>query len=365
MSERNNFEDMYCFRVTTGSLIGAIVPADTSAFNDPSHQADAFVSGDNGVTGDTNMGVTTGVYGLPLTNHPNMDFGQSQIVQRKALGQSYQDAQVGREFLLSTRFPVTTWEFDVTYKNIAPFLWALFQNGAVDGGSATYVKVFSPYSAGNVTEVHLALCRVMSTQVGSNNSHLFGGCIVDSITFTGEEGQPLKASVSLIGYNGVSDFDFGGSANICSYDTTAPLMFQDASFSVAGTAVNIPSFNITITNNARPAFYDSKHPVKYIYGDINATGSFQLPWGQATVGGNVELNKYIAGTSSEFKAMWGSGSDPVATAADFMITAESRYMGMPVGGDDETILDCSITGAYSTNKAVEVSVVDSLDRGIT
>jgi hypothetical protein len=364
MSERDVWEDMYCFRLTKSAALSAIVPADTAVFNDPVHSTNCFVSGSNSIMDDVNQGVTTSVYGIPLTNHPTMDIGQAIIDQRKATGVSYKNTSTGMEYQQGTRLPTTTWEFDVTKNNIAPFLWLLFQNGASEAGASAYVKTFVPYTEGNVTEVHAALCRVMSTQVGDANSHLFGGCVVSSITFTGEEGQPLKASVTLMGYNAITDFEFGAAANICVFDSScAPLLYQNAVISVAGTTVNIPRFNLTITNNLKPAYYNSKHPTKFIYNDIDISGSFDLPWSQATVGANVELDKFVAGTDSQFICYWGH--NPASADGDLALTANARYNGMPVEGEDETILKCSFAGAYDgANAAVSITVADAINRTI-
>jgi len=367
MAERNNFEDMYCFRVTKGATLSGTVPADTTGFNSPTHQADTFVAADNGVSGDTRKGVNQDIFGIPLTNHPSMDIGQAIVDQRKAIGISTRSTVTGGEYQQSTRLPVTSWEFEVTKNNIAPFLWAFFGNGISEAAAPPYVKTCIPYIEGNDTAATLACCRVMSTQTGANNSHLFGGCIVNSITFTGAEGQPLKATVSLMGYNAITDFDFGSNGNICVFDNTcSPLMFQNATISLAGTTVNIPDFTLTINNNAVAKYYNTKHPVKFVYGDLTVSGSFRLPWAQASVGGNVELNKFVAGTDSLFIIKWGSGADPITTNGDFMIKANARYEGAPVEGDDETVLNCSFVGALddSGNKAIEISVADGVDRTI-
>ena len=327
------------------------VSADTAGWNSATADADAFASGA--------IGVASNKYGIPLLNKPVFDPGQNIVNQRKAIGVSYRRGDAGFEYNQGSRVPTTSWEFDVSYKNIVPFLWMLFQGGTTEGAATTYLKTFVPYTE-SAAGIYVAAALLAKNSNTAASSHMIGGAVVRSITLSSEEGMPLKATVEMIGYNMVSDFDLDADANLIEYDNTAPLLWQDATVSLGGTTVNIPGFSLTISNNLVTKNYDSWHTEKYVLMDCTAEGSFRLPYSAATVGGNAQLDNFINGTDQLLKITWGSGSHN--TLGDFEIEVNARYTGAQFVADDEIVLELPFDGVYDGTNNLRLYAVDSINR---
>jgi hypothetical protein len=327
------------------------VSADSSGWNSATADADAFASGA--------IGVASNKYGIPLLNKPAFDPGQAVVNQRKAIGVSYRRADAGFEYQQGSRVPTTTFEFDVTYKNIVPFLWMLFQGGTTEGAGATYLKTFVPYTESNA-EIYVASALLARNSDSAATSHMIGGAVVKSLTLTAEEGMPLKCSAEMIGYNMVSDFDLDADANLIEYDTAAPLLWQNATVSLGGTTVNIPGFSLTISNNLVTKNYDSWHTEKYVLMDCTAEGSFRIPWSAATVGGNAQIDNFINGTDQLLKVTWGTGSH--TTDGDFEIEVNARYTGATLTGDDEIVTEIPFENVFDGTNNLRLYSVDSINR---
>jgi len=363
MSSRNLWNDLYGIRTyITGTLSDGGVGADTaSVWNTATADADAFKAGA--------IGVDTSKYGIPLINHPTFDPGSMVINTRKAVGTSYRQTSSGcLEYQQGSRVPTATYEADATYKILALFFQLLFQGGASEAATTPFLKTFIPYAEGDADVVACAaLIRQMSA--GGTDSHMIGGAIIKSLTLSAEEGQPLRVSAEFSGYNMVSDFDFDADSNILEFDTTACLMWQNASVKIAGTAANIPGFSLTISNNAVEKFYNTPHVTKYVLGDFTATGSISVPWSATTVGANAQIDNFVAGTDTLLQIWWGAENPTASPAAgDVKLEVNMRYTGATVGGDDEIItelpFEAAHDGASGANLAIRAYVSDTVDRGI-
>ena len=357
--EKNVFEIEYAIRAyKTAVLADGGVSADATVFNTATVDDDAFEN-------DRSIGVTTNVYGMQLLNQPNFDSGQMTVKQRKATGFAYWRGDTGFEFQQEKRAPITTYEFDVTKQNLPLFLWLLFQKGTSQGAVGTgYLKTCVPYGEGESdTEVCAVLLKKMSTTAA--DSHVIGGAIVKSITLSCSESAPvLKASVELIGYNMVTNYDFNAGPNIIEYDSSTPLLWQNASIKMAGQAVNLPGFTLTVTNNAVAKFYDNPHPVKYVLNTVEGTGSITVPWADTYAGSNEAIDNFIAGTDSLLQIWWGT--ETPGADGDVKIEVNCRYTGAAVGGDDEVIIECPFDAVHDgTNNAIRIYAADALDRSIT
>lgn len=352
MAERVNFEDRYGLIQNVTSISNG-VSADATTFNSATVN-DTFIAG--------GIGVETSIYGIALNNHPTFNFGQNIIDTRKAIGTSYRHAGTGFEFQQGTRLPSATYEFDVTPWTIAPFLWTLFQSGSSQGGASAYVKTFVPYTEADMDfEAWLTLIRTLSD--GSADSHVLGGMIANSIAFSAEEGTPLRAAVDMIGYNGVTDFDFDAQASLLNYSARAPLLWQNATITMDGTTVNLTGINFTITNSATPKFYDSQHPVKHILGDFGLEGTISVPWAQATEGGNEQITNFINGTDVALTVYWGA--TPAASSGDLSMVLNIRYTGAETTSEDEIATSLPFIGVYDgTNSPCTITLADGVDRGI-
>jgi len=335
------------------------VPADTSAWNDPT-VATTFVV--------NSIGVASNIYGIPLLNRPDFSPGQEIIDQRKAIGVPFRNTAAGYEFQQGNRLPSVVYEFDVTKRNIVPFLWTLFQKGTSEGEATVYLKTFSSYSEGNEDcEAYLCLLKKMTSE--DTNSHIIGGAIAHTITLSAESGMPLKANCEMFGYNMADDFDFNAQASIIDYDSTAPLLWANATIKLAGTAINTQGFNMTIKNNAVPKFYNSKHPNKYVLGDITVEGTITLPWSSATVGGNAQIDNFVNGTDATLSIYWGN--ETPSADGDFKILTNIRYNNAAVVGEDELGIELPFIAAKDEddNPSATSSIIiysgESVNRSIS
>lgn len=356
-NSRNLWNDIYGLRIyNTGTLSEGGVGADTaSVFNTATSDADAFAIGA--------IGVDTSKYAIPLLNHPTFSPGAMVINNRKAVGTSYRRTGDCMEYTQGSRVPTTIFECDATPKLIAVFCQLLFQGGVTEGSTGPYyLKTCIPYATGDADVVACAaLVRQMS--LGGEDSHLIGGAIIKSLTFSAEEGQPLKLSAEFTGYNMVSNFDFNAKSNILEFDNSSCLLFQNSTVTLEGAAMNIDKFELTITNNAVAKFYNTAHVTKYVLGDFTATGSFRIPWSVNSIGGNAQLNNFTAGTDRLFRIYWGTGSN--ATTNDVDIKVNARYTDATVDGEDEIVTTLPFEAAADgTYEAITVLVCDGVDRDI-
>jgi len=300
--------------------------------------------------------------GIALTNL-NADFtaGIQTVDQRKALGNSYRDAQAGREFQIGLKTPETTFEFDVSPDNVMPILWSFFQKSAIQDADP-YAKYYWAYDR-TVTDVWLTLVKYMGA---GEYSHRLKDCVCDSITFTCEEGQPLKASAHFIS-GAALETNRDGSSDTFTVAAIAPLMFQDATFDLDTIAVNMPTFTITLNNNARVVPYDNQTGTKIILGALDVTGSFQVPWSQTTEGGNNWIDNFTAGPQVEatnpkgfgrISIWWGTqvkGQEIANALSEFSIISNFVATSANPVGDDETLIEVGFTGARTLTSDSVVS----------
>lgn len=362
MSQRQTWEDLYGIRAyITGTLADGGVGADVaSVWNSATVTVGNFIV-DHG-DGD-HIGIDLNKFAIPLLNHPTFSPGQEIINNRKAVGTSYRRTGACLEYQMGYRMPTVTYECDATYKILALFFQLLFQGGASEAATTPFLKTYVPYAEGDSDIVACAaLIRQMSAAAA--DSHVIGGAIVRSLTITAEEGQPLKASAEFVGYNMVSNYDFSSeSTNILEFDSTACLMYSNATIKLATTEVNLPGFTFTITNNAIPKYYNSNHINKFVLGDFTCTGSFQVPYAALTVGDNTQITNFINGTDVLLQIYWGNET-PSATG-DVKFELNARYTDATMEGDDEILTTLPFECAHDgTNNAIRCYVADAVDRGI-
>ena len=329
----------------------------------------ASITATNAFATVTDIGIATGVFGVPLTNKPFIDPGQNIIDTRKAVGVATR--RVGTvsndfEFQQGIRDPKVSFEFDANAYNLGLPLWMLFQKGAAEVLVTTTtpnVKTYNAptYSEGAECETFANL--LVNTDAGGESQRMYGA-VVDSIALSGDINTPLKATVSFIGREIDPDFN-ADTATISFYDK-APLMWTGTSgptITLGGTSIEAASFNVTINNNASPRHYNNQLASRYILGDFTAEGSIKFPWGTATLGAHQAIQDFIDGTDKELIIYWGSATG--ATTGDFAIKLNVRYNGITLDPAEEIMVEIPFIAVYDgTNEAMEVVLNDSIVRGI-
>lgn len=285
-------------------------------------------------------------FGIPLTNHPNLEPGTQVVNQRKAIGTSYRSTQAGMEYVNTVAVPETSFELDVTKSSLSHFLWSLFQKSGFQGAATTYTKYFVPYED-PALEMWLTLVRKIAAS-GDANSHRMIGCVVKSISISGEAGGVIKATVGFQGYSTERNRDIA--SDTLTFSTNSVLLFQDLTCTVAGSAANIDKFTFNITNNAVTKFFDSATAVHHLLGDFTVDGSVTIPWSDSNRGGNTEINAFVAGTPSRLNINWG-GHEIASSDGDFSIISHIRRTNTQPVGDDEIMLEVSFEGASEENSS--------------
>jgi len=290
----------------------------------------------------TDLGIDDATdYGLLLTNHAEIDPGITISDQRKIIGEATRKMTDGYEYVPTTYLPVTTLEMDANAWNVAFFGWLLYQKGVTETDQTDkWLYVIDPPTAseGPACEVWCSIVRDLRT---ASKSHALHGGIVSSMTISGNQGEPLKLSLDIVGRGYASALDASG------YTWTptekAPLLFQNAVTTLAGTSIDLESFSITYTNGAISKHYNATNVKKHLIGDCTATGSFRMPWGTDTVGQNSVIAALIANNGAEL--VIGFPDVTVDTAGDLVLTTICRYTGHTIAADDELISDVPFEAA--------------------
>jgi len=294
--------------------------------------------------------------GIPLLGHPDFNPGVNVVKQRKATGLPYWRGDAGYEFQNTTEVPNTSFEFDGSATNMSLILWSFFQGGAFQDAGANNIKYFVPYSD-SACDVWLTLVRKLAAS-GTGASHRLVGMVAKSITLSCSESAPvLKVSVEFVGYNLETNHNIA--SDTLTFDATVPYLWQNATITLDGNAVNIPGFSLTMTNNAVVKLYDNANASKVLMGNFEANGTFQMPYSDANEGANNQINDFIAGTTKRMNIRWGS-NEIAKDASDFSILMNIRSSAAPFGGDDEIVadvaFDCVSDASTSSVKAANSSV---------
>lgn len=126
-------------------------------------------------------------------------------------------------------------------------------------------------------------------------------CIVDSATFSAQEGGPLQMSLSLIG----KDETAAGSMGSAAVDvTTQPFVLHDVVVSIGGTAREVTSFELTVQNAVETKYRNSATPTQLKATDRTVTVSLPVSLG-------------------DHSALYGSAIAGVAVVATFTNGATS------------------------------------------
>jgi len=292
-------------------------------------------------------GAAGGVFLAPTTDHPHLKPSAATQENELAVGLSQRHHL---EYNQTVAQPNTvTINMLANAYNVSLFMWLLFQEAAGEGavGSNTIMSA-APYTTADI-EQYAAITRIMGGTSGAADtvSQYMAGCICKSMTISGETGGIVMVSAEMLGANwAVASNDLGAiSWSALTFSSKAPLKFQDMSFTMDGEPVNIPSFSITINNNAAPQFYNNGTIQKYVLGRLQVEGNFGIPWGDTAEGGNATLNDFIAGTDKLIKAYWG---DPDGSADNaLVIDSNIRYTDTEMAETEGEILtNCPFAGVY-------------------
>jgi hypothetical protein len=322
-------------------------------------------------------------FGMPLTEHPNLDINPEFLGGRKRLGLPMQRVGTGMERTKTIDRPAVSLSMaEVGPHLLNPFLWLLFQKASTEG-ITPFAKTFdvnstaSPYDP--ACEVYSSVCRCLGGSGEASEWQAIHGCIARSITLNADEAGSLGATIDLMAAeadipftlptSGGGTFSERATAMLARLVVPAkdPLLWQNATVTVNGTAINIRGFSLTMTNNAILRFYDNAVGLKYILGEFGVTGSFMMPWDHASLGDDEQIKNFKAGTDVALRVYWGDGT--TSSEGEFEILTNVRYTGAPLEAGEEMETNLSFEGAFDNvlgtgNTPCKIISVDAYQFGI-
>lgn len=253
----------------------------------------------------TAVGIDTGKCLWKVTNNPFINPGQQIIDQRKATGQATRLTGTGAEFQLGVQRPTVTVEFDCNANNLAILFRSLFQTGLTEAVGTPYVKTCIPYTV-NTVDAWLSMAYVLSTSAAGENAIAHGGLVRSLTISSDEQSQSVKGSAEILFASYAATYD-ASSATITD-PAIAPLLYKNMDFTLGTQAINIPSFTLTISNNAELKFYHATSGVKYVLGDLTIEGEIVVPRdsGHSSYDDNVMITDFVALTDHIMKFYWGA-----------------------------------------------------------
>lgn len=303
------------------------------------------------------IGVESGKFILPLTNRPNLGYGHTEVVTEKATGVSLKAYQTYYEYHKGVILPTVTLEMEYTPHLASLFMWLLFQNGVVEEGAPTYTKT-STYWTSCVPEIYCNIVRVMSGSVA--DSFRIRGAICKSLSISSEKGSAWKLAAEMVG--AYLDTDFNASTAVLAYSERNTLVFSDIDYvyfngDQSGDRVyRLESFNLTITNNVIPKYYNSQNPVSFVLGRLDGSLDFKLSWAD-TAGGGMEFLNLI-------KTFADVTMNIQVTKETFM--TDVYLQGIPKDFDIVSEAEALVSGKILWGNSVAgLGITDRQARGIT
>jgi len=370
MSTRVLWQDIYAVEQQQSSAVA--FTAQLTA--DPTFITTASVASGDGYPGIKGGVIATdqaAIFGMPLNEHVDLKAPNTTFEQEQARGISQRHNQ--EYHIVNTGEPAeATISMVATAYNISLFGYLLFQAGSseVVGSANVTLNIFTgiPYVVAD-PEVYAYVTRFLQPAADSDDvDQIMRGCICSSLTLSAEKGGVLMLEAVMQG-GGWSQKDLSALVASINFDTTASLKYQDMFAYMESTSMDIPSFTVTFSNNPVWNFYNDETAASVHLGRFTVEGSFDLPWGAATVGNNYAITKFLGGTQQDLYFFWGVDDRTSPTNADWdcdndetknAATDTKNYCGIKInariidyelGGDNEVVTTVNFQGAYDDTTA--------------
>jgi len=306
------------------------------------------------VTGKGSFGTSTSI--VYTKNDPVFNPNREIISNRKATGNAYltKAASIPIERLPGVEAPTTSFEIDFETASAYIPLVTLFQEITSTVGTSAETKVFNCYSGSDVS-CYAALKRVLE----NDKCQLIKGAIAQSVTISGNEGEPVTMTVDWLGADMDGDATTGKSTWATTHASTF-VMFKDmiCAYNASGATIDIVGFDLTISNNAVARHYNKATIQKYLLGDLTVEGTLRFPWGADTVGSTAFFTLLNAGTA--FKLWLYKGNDITthidSTAGYFTIIVNAEVDDVTTNADDELVNEISFTGIATSTLELPISI---------
>lgn len=312
-----------------------------------------------------------GPKGIAPTNLPDFNPNVEFIESLKHHGQPSKIMRSGdgpTELQVGPKTAGATFEMDVDPVTIAPFLISLCQQFS-PGTATDYNKTIINYDratdidfAGKTTgtddddwwKAPFLMTLVRDNSIAdpaqADEDMRIKDAVVRSMTISGTRGEPIKASIELVGTSIDVDFDSSGGDFTLPVDNATPLLFQDLVFKFldiqangAGgyttVATDIIAFTLTITNNLAMQHYNSQDVSAFIPGRFDVSGSITIPWRN-----NDWIDDFLATNPILLEWLWGT----ITVAPSLNIALAAVFTGETTAGDEEVEIELPFTGVAYT-----------------
>lgn len=306
---------------------------------------------------DFSTSTCLGTYGegKPQTftlNHPDFECGLEIIESEKDSSFAY-TIKGGTNRIERTPgvlFPNVPFETSLDCLSGFIPLLTLFQMPTTGFDDETY-KTFIPYSSNSI-QYFASLLR--TTEEGKSYNVI--GAIAQVVTLSGMDGEEAKIATDWAG----ADISTGASSSVVtwapSYSRT-PLLFQNLTCAYDSTSqtMDLESFEIVITNNAKHPTYNSTAVSRHILGDLEVSGTIRVPWSSTIGGQNEFISKMLAGDTITLYIWWGNRTP--STDGDFSITLNIELDSSNTNSSDneEAVNEVAFVGVYNgTNYPIQI-----------
>jgi hypothetical protein len=248
-------------------------------------------------------GVAIGAFKTPLTGG-----GIAPVRSVSELSETDSNRDIGVSYVVSNEVQGSP-EFYARDDQVGFWLQALLGNDSVTGAGPNYTHVLTPAN----TIPYLSVWR----DVGDTLWESFQDCKVSSLTISGQVGQPLSVTPTILGRIATrltSDPSVSASIPLASgyvYNE------NDATIQLSGgTTTLVGQFSITIENGVTTQYTDNVQPIDVVEGLRRVSGSFDLVFQNLTeynsffYGGasGTTVSNSIYTTSADFKVAKGSNN---------------------------------------------------------
>jgi hypothetical protein len=228
-------------------------------------------------------------------------------------------------------------------------LWSHILGGVATSGVGPYTHTFTP---GDLTGKSLSVQIGRPDIGGTVRAFSYLGMKVDQANLTANVNEFARLTLSLYGCHE----DTAQTLGVASYNAAlAPFVFTQGSVTVAGSAFDVRSFDLTIDN----ALATDRH---FIRGTTPERPKEPLQNGLRAVTGTLTAdftdlaayNRYVNGTEAALVLAFNAGA-----SAQLTITMNVRYDGNTpnVGGPDLLEQELPFTAVSSTSDAAAITAV--------
>jgi len=266
------------------------------------------------------IGVQDGVFGLPLTDHPNLPAPASTIEDDQARGIAQVDMPE-RNTAQTADPPEVTLPMLADAYHGSLFGLSFFQAGAEEAESDdTELNILTcrPYDTADPI-TYLQLIRLLQrTNESEEVDQIMKGGVCSNLNFNGEVGQITSIEATVRAANWEQDDKSALSDGQVNFVRgVLPFKHQDMSAAMwdpeneQWVEMFIPSFELNLENNVEFSYFNDPTAVSSIMSRILASGSVTVPWSQGGgAGKNYFINRFLEGEPRKLVFYWGqSGSE--------------------------------------------------------